>query len=115
MIHRGDVPLGATVDIKFNTRQSSGALTTIAGSPVVVAYIDNSTTELTAGITLTVDFDGRTGLHNLRIVASAANGYAAFTDVTLVFTAGTVNGVSLVGEILAAFSIQNRAGQKAAS
>lgn len=107
-MYHGDFRLGDTLDIKFTTRQVSGAPTTLAGSPVISAYPGNSTTELTAGITLSVDFDTRTGLNNVRVVASGGNGYATATNYTLVITTGTVNSVSVVGECIGSFSIENR-------
>ena len=81
---------------------------TISGSPVVSAYVDDSTTQITAGITLTVNFDGVTGLHNARIVASSGNGFAAGTDIYLVITTGIVDGVNVAGYVVGSFSIQNR-------
>lgn len=108
MSYQGDIHLGDTIDIKFTTRQISGAPFTLAGSPVISAYVDNGTTEITAGITLTVDFDGRTGLNNVRVVASGGNGFAAATNVQLVITTGTVNSVSVVGEVIGEFSIDAR-------
>ena len=106
--YQGDIVLGDTIDIKFCTVQSTGAPTTLAGSPVISAYVGNSTTEITAGITLTVDFDSRTGLNNVRVVASGGNGFAAATNVSLIITTGTVNSVSVVGYEVGSFSIQNR-------
>lgn len=111
MSYRGDIALGATIDIKFTTRRfSSGAPYAWAGSPAVACYVDNGTTEITAGITLTNDFDSRTGLHNVRIVASSGNGYAAGTNIDVVVTSGTVDSVSIVGEVVGSFSIEARSG-----
>lgn len=104
----GDVRLGDTLDVKFCTVISTGAPTTLAGTPVVSAYPGNSTTQLTAGITLTVDFDGVTGLHNVRVVASSGNGYATATNYYLVITTGTVGGTSVVGYVIGSFSIEAR-------
>lgn len=104
----GDFRLGDTFDVKFTTVNTSGVPTTLAGSPVISAYLDNNTTELTAGITLTVDFDARTGMHNVHVVASGANGYAAGKNYQLVITTGTVGGSSVVGYVVAQFSIENR-------
>src|SRR3990167_5400981 len=105
-----DITLEDTIDIKFTTRSfTTGAPTTLAGTPVVSAYPGNSTTQLTAGITLTVDFDTVTGLHNVRVVATAANGYAASTDYALVITTGTVGGVSVVGEVVGEFTTSRTA------
>jgi len=104
----GDIRLEDTIDIKFTTRQISGAPSTLSSSPVISAYPGNSTTQLTAGITLTVDFDSVTGYNNVRVAATNANGYAAATNYDLAITTGTVNSVSVVGESVGAFSIENR-------
>lgn len=107
---RPDYALGSSFDFKFTTRAFATRVpTTLADSPVVVAYPDNSVTELTAGITLTVDFDARAGLHNVRVVATAGNGYAAGTNYALVLTAGTVGGTSVVGEVVGEFSVEAQA------
>jgi hypothetical protein len=110
MSYRGDFRLGDTLDLKFCTVQSTGAPTTLAGTPVISAYVGNSTTQITAGITLSVDFDGVTGLHHVRVVASSGNGYATASNYDLVITTGTVNGVSAVGYVVGSFSIENRSG-----
>ena len=108
MSYLGDIRLGDTLDFKFTTRKfSTGAPFTLAGSPAVAAYPGNSTTEVTAGITLSADFDSVTGLNNVRVVASGGNGYAA-GNYALVITAGTVDSVSVVGEVIATFSIESR-------
>lgn len=103
----GDRALGATYDFKFCTVQATGAPTTLAASPVISVYVGNGTTEITAGITLTVDFDGRTGLHNVRVVGTSGNGYATATDNQAVITTGTVNSVSAVGYVVAQWAIEN--------
>lgn len=108
MSYVGDIRLGDTIDIKFTTRQISGAPFTLAGSPVISAYVGNGTTEITAGITLSVDFDSRTGLNNVRVAATSGNGFATATNVQLVITTGTVNSVSVVGEVIGSFSIEAR-------
>lgn len=116
MSYRGDITLGDTIDIKFTTVSTTGAPTTLAGTPSISCYPNNSTTELgpatvaapAAGITLTVDFDSRTGMHNINIVASGANGYATGTNYDVVITAGTVGGTSVVGYVIGSFSIEAR-------
>jgi hypothetical protein len=92
----GDFTPDATIDHKFTTVDSTGLPTTLAGSPVVSLYEGNSTTESATGVTLSPDFDARTGLHNVRIVGATA-GLAHAKDYTAVITAGTVGGVSVVG------------------
>ena len=108
MSYLGDFALGKTFDTKFTTVSTTGAPTTLAGTPVISAYPDNSVTQLTAGITLTVDFDAVTGLHNVRVVATGANGYLTATNYQLVITTGTVGGTSVVGYVVAEFSIEAR-------
>jgi hypothetical protein len=107
-MYHGDVRLESTVDLKFTTRRFSTGAPFALASGVISAYIDNGTTQLTAGITLTADFDGVTGLNNVRVVATTANGYAAGTNVQLVITTGTVDSVSVVGEVIGSFSIEAR-------
>lgn len=111
-MYHGDIRLGDTIDIKFTTVNTSGVPTTLAGTPVISAYVDNSLTELTAGITLTVDFDARTGLHNVRVVATSGNGYTTNTEIQLVITTGTVGGSSVVGYVIGTFSIEKRSLNK---
>lgn len=108
MSYYGDIRLGDTIDIKFTTVGTTGLPTTLAGTPVISAYPTNSLTQLTAGITLTVDFDALTGLHNVRVVATGANGYLTATNYALIITTGTVGGTSVVGYVVGAFSIENR-------
>lgn len=109
MSYIGDFRLGDTFDTKFTTTAAStGAPTTLAGTPVISAYVGNSTTQITAGITLTVDFDTVTGLHNVRVVATSGNGYATASNYQLVITTGTVGGTSAVGYVIAEFSIEAR-------
>jgi hypothetical protein len=108
MSYKGDFLIGATVDFKFTTVDDAGLPATLSGTPVVSAYPNNGTTEITAGVTLTVDFDAKTGLNHVRIVASEANGYARGTDYELVITAGTSGGDSIVGYTVGSFSVENR-------
>lgn len=102
-----DYLLEATLDFKFTTRAfATGIPTVLAGTPVVEIYEDNSVTQITAAETLTVDFDSVVGLNNLRVVATAANGFEAGKSYAAILSAGTVGGVSVVGEVVAQFSIQ---------
>lgn len=108
MSYIGDFALESTFDTKFTTVTTTGAPTTLAGSPVISAYVGNSLTQITAGITLTVDFDGVTGMNHVRVVATAANGFATASNYQLVITVGTVGGTSVVGYVVAEFSIEAR-------
>lgn len=101
-----DYALGTTLDVKFTTRRfTTGVPFALAGG-TVAAYPDNSVTEVTLGVTLTADFDARTGLNNVRVVATSGNGFAAGVNYALVLTAGTVDSVSVVGEVVGEFSLE---------
>lgn len=109
-MHYGDFVPGQIVRIFFNTVQSDTTPITLAGTPAVSIYKDGSTTESTTGVTLTVDFDSRTGMHLVAIdTSSDATFYSANSDFRAVLTAGTVNSISAVGKQIGSFSIGNRA------
>jgi hypothetical protein len=101
-----DYTVGDTLHIAFTTRAfATGIPTVLAGSPVVSAYEDASLTQITAGITLGVSHDSVAGFNMLTIVASGANGYEAGKDYNLVVTVGTVDSVSVVGEVVGRFTL----------
>lgn len=105
----GDVAPSSIVDLKFTTVGTTGVPTQLAGTPVVSVYKDNGTTESTSGVTLTVDFDSRTGLNHVRIDTSAdGTFYAAGSNFQVVITAGTVGGSSVVGYVVGQFSVNHR-------
>lgn len=105
----GDFRAGQTVDCKFQTLNTSAVPTTLAGTPAVSVYKGNSTSASTAGVTLSVDFNSLTGLNHVRITtASDGTFYAEGAEFQVVITAGTVNSVSVVGQVVAAFSLNNR-------
>lgn len=98
----------ATLNFKFSTHKADGTPIALAGTPAISVYKANGTTQSTAGITLSVDFDSVTGLNNVLIDLSADAFYAVGNDYSVVITTGTVNSVSVVGTVLAHFSIENR-------
>lgn len=108
-MYLGDFVANATVRGHFNTRKADGTPITLAGSPTLAVYKDGSTTESTAGVTLTVGFDSRTGLHLFAIDTTAdADFYSPHSDFRVIITAGTVDGISVVGTKVAEFSLENR-------
>jgi hypothetical protein len=99
----------ATLNFKFSTHKADGTPITLSGTPAVKVYKANATDSETAtGVTLTVDFDGVTGLNNVKIDLSADAFYATGNDYSVVITTGTVNAISVVGTVVAHFSIENR-------
>ena len=107
----GDFSASTVIDFKFTTfRPSTGAPFTLAGSPVISVYKDDSTTQSTAGVTLTVDFDSVTGLHHVRITtATDGTFYADGSEFECVITTGTVDSVSVVGSCVGRFTLRSQA------
>lgn len=107
----GDFGAGDTIDFKFTTfRPSTGAAFTLGGTPAISVYKDNSTTQSTAGVTLTADFDSLTGLNHVRITTSSdGTFYADGSAFECVITAGTVDSVSVVGSCVGRFTLRDQA------
>lgn len=105
----GDFLLGDTIHFSFNTTDATGAMATLDGTPVISVYKNGSTTESTSGVTLTVDFDSKTGLHHVTINTSTdLTFYSIGSDFEVVIVTGTVSSISVVGTIVGHFSILNR-------
>ena len=111
MASLGDFDAGSTLYFKFTTfRPSTGAPFTLAGTPAVSVYKDASTTQSTAGVTLTADFDTVTGLNHVAIDTSADGAfYAVGSFFDVVVTTGTVDSVSAVGVVVGRFTLRKTA------
>jgi hypothetical protein len=113
----GDFDTSTVIYGKFATyRPSTGATYTLAGSPVLSVYKDNSTTQSTTGVTLSVDFDSVTGLNHFAIDTSAdGTFYSAGSFFDVVITTGTVDSVSITGSVVASFTIRKNSALKPAT
>lgn len=100
----GDRVLGSTVTFQFTTAVN-GIPTALAGSPAISVYGSNSSTPITAGVSFTGSYNSTTGLNNVAVVASTANGFAAGIDYSVVITTGTLSGISMIGYQVGTFSI----------
>jgi hypothetical protein len=100
-----DYTLEDTLDFKFTTRQFSTGAPFAFASGAIEIYEDNDIAQIIAAETLTLEFDGVTGLHNLRVAATAANGFENGKSYHCVVSAGTVDSVSVIGEVVQQFSI----------
>ena len=111
MASLGDFDAGSTLYFKFTTfRPSTGAPFTLAGTPAVSVYKDASTTQSTAGVTLTADFDAVTGLNHVAIDTSAdGTFYAVGSFFDVVVTTGTVDSVSAAGVVVGRFTLRKTA------
>jgi hypothetical protein len=108
MTYLGEFTTSSVIKGKFNTHKADGTPITLAGTPALSVY-KASTTETTTGVTLTVDYDSRTGLHYFAVDTSTdGTFYAAGNDFDVVITTGTVDSISVVGTIVGTFSLSNR-------
>lgn len=108
MSYYGDIAEDASFQFVFTSRQfSTGTPFTLAGAPVLSCYETDSLVQTTTGITLTVDYDGVTGFNKVAVDTTDAF-YEAGKDYMIVITTGTVDSVSVVGEVVGEFSIENR-------
>lgn len=110
----GDFDASAVIYGKFTTyRPSTGAAYTLAGTPALSVYKDNSATQSTTGVTMTADFDSVTGLNHFAIDTSAdGTFYSAGSFFDIVITTGTVDSVSVVGSVVASFTIRKNSALK---
>lgn len=108
MLYLGDYKAGSTgVFLPFSTRNASNVAVTLVDGAVRV-YANAGTTEISAGITLVTDFDGKTGMHMVFVDLTNV-AYAAGYDYSIVLSAGTVAGTDVGNTPLAVFSVENRA------
>ena len=115
--HLGDFDTSAVVYGKFTTyRPSTGAPYTLAGTPALSVYKDNSTTQSTTGVTLTADFDTVTGLNHFAIDTSADGAfYSSGSFFDIVVTTGTVDSVSAIGMVVGSFTLRKTSALKPAT
>jgi len=103
----GDFKKDSTLYFCWDTNDKDGASITRATDGTIKVYKDDGTTESTAGITDSEDFDSLTGIHNCKIDLSADAFYAKGHDYTVVLAGATIDSET-VNAVLATFSIENR-------
>lgn len=111
--HIGDYDVSTVLDFKFNTQQFlSGAPFALAGGSIGI-YKNNMLTGTTSGVTLTADWDSKTGANHVRVdLSTALSYYAAGAHYNAVIEAGTVNGLSVVGKIVGSFTLRKDSALK---
>jgi hypothetical protein len=97
----------ATLNFKFSTHKADGTPIALVDG-VISVYKADGTSASTDGITLTADFNSKTGLNHVLIDLSSHAFYAIANDYQVVITAGTVDSISVIGIVVAQFSIENR-------
>jgi len=107
-LYLGDFPLAGTVEFGFNTRTLANVPITLAGAPTIAVYKAAATSALTLDPAPVLDeaLGAVVGLHHVTVSLADADFTAG--EYKVVLSAGTVDGVSVVGTVLAHFSINNR-------
>lgn len=103
----GDFKKDTILYFCWDTNDKSGASITRSTNGTIQVYKDDGTSESTAGITDTEDFDSLTGIHNCKIDLSADAFYVTGHDYSVVLAGATIDGET-VNAVLATFSIENR-------
>ncbi len=102
-----DITLEDTIYMDFTTRAfATGIPTVLSNTPVLSVLEENNATPITAGVSVDVDRASVVGLNMATIIATAANGYEAGKGYSVYISTGTVDSVSVIGEVVGQFTIQ---------
>jgi hypothetical protein len=101
----GTYHLEDTIYIPFTTRAFATGIPTALVSGVIDIYEDVTATPIITAETLTVSLNGHAGFNMVTITATAASGFEAGKSYSVVLDAGTVDSVSVIGEVVGQFNI----------
>jgi len=101
-----DYQLEDTLFLPFTTRAfATGVPTALLGTPAIDIYEDATATPIVTGETLVVSLNSVVGFNVITVTATSGSGFNVGGFYTAIIQAGTVGGVSVVGEVVATFSI----------
>ena len=101
----GDFPLEETIHMLFTTRAFATGIPGTLSAATVAVYEDITATPIETGVAVTESLNSIAGLNAVPIAALAASGYEVGKNYHVVIEAGTVDSVSVIGEIIGYFSI----------
>ena len=104
----GDYQLEDSVYILFTTRAFATGLPGVLSAATVAVYEDVTATPIETSIAVTETLNSINGLNAVTIAALAASGYNAGGHYHVVLEVGTVDSVSVVGEVVGHFSIESQ-------
>lgn len=107
-----DYQLEDTVYLPFTTRAFGTGIPTALVSGVIDIYEDVTATPIITAETLTVSLNGHAGFNMITVTATAATGFGAGQSYTAILDAGTVDSVSVIGEVVAHFTLDKSAAAK---
>ena len=102
----GDYKLEDSVYLLFTTRAFATGIPGVLSASTVAVYEDVTATPIETAIAVTETLNSINGLNAVTIAALAASGYNAGGHYHVVIEAGTVDSVSVVGEVVGQFTIQ---------
>lgn len=100
-----DYQLEDTIFLPFTTRAFATGIPTALVSGVVDIYENVTATPIVTAETLTVSLNGHAGFNVITVAAAAASGFEVGGSYTAILDAGTVDSVSVIGEVVAHFTI----------
>jgi hypothetical protein len=98
-----EVPQGDTYHIHFTTRSFSTGAPTALTSGTFAVYEESTSTPIQTTQALTASINSVTGLNLVSVVATSGNGYDVGSYYNVSLDAGTVDSVSVVGEVVGHF------------
>ena len=101
----GDFPIEETIHVFFTSRAFATGIPGTLSAATVAVYEDITATPIETGVAVTESLNSIAGLNAVPIVAITASGYEVGKNYHVVIEAGTVDSVSVVGEVVAYFSI----------
>ena len=104
-----DYQLEDTIYLPFTTRAFATGIPTALVSGVIDIYEDVTATPIVTAETLTVSLNGHGGFNMITVTATGASGFGVGQSYTAILDAGTVGGVSVIGEVVAHFTIDKSA------
>lgn len=103
----GDRVNDSIIFFKFTSHVQEGNNVSFDSTPTVDVYEDDSVTQIvTDGVTLVEDFDGKNGVHSIKLDTSVDVAYAIGKEFQVLVT-GLLEGTT-VARIVAFFSIEDR-------
>jgi len=100
-----DFQLEDTLYLPFTTRAYATGIPTVLASGQVDIYEDATATPIITSETFVSDLNSVAGLNMVTITATAATGFGAGQHYSVVLGAGTVDSVSVIGEVVATFTL----------
>ena len=107
-----DYQLEDTLYLPFTTRAFATGIPTALVSGAVDIYEDVTATPIITGETLAVSLNSVAGFNMITVTATSGTGFGAGQSYTAILQAGTVDSVSVVGEVVAHFTLDMSAAAK---